>query len=279
MTVIRQNDEMDGAIGAEPVDRSAFIAEVWSDLIDLRGDFGQLTPQKFAAHKALRRVCGGDDLLDAYLMFERELRRYKTSGRNEAAAAISIDAPADTVLDRLEHVAGALPKNGAIRDQRTARRWSDEGLRTIASDLVYFAEVQGRLGRELLSIEVRGGSDGMLHLLIDQMTNDALDATAPLVRLWHYLDGEPEEHPLSLDLESVPAPTASRGGNIMKRYRIAVELPRGVRREDGDPLLGVSTEGRDAPMRTVSIEDRTSLPEHLSIRFSVYRTIASIEVI
>lgn len=56
----------------------------------------------------------------------------------------SLSAPADTVLDRLQLTAEALSPDEDWRDQRTARRWSDAGMPTIAQDLVYFAQVAGR---------------------------------------------------------------------------------------------------------------------------------------
>ena len=132
--------------------RVALERQVLSELLALRKAYGRLTVQKFSAFTTLRQVCGGDDLLDAFLMFQRELTRYQHGGRTEAAAAWSLVAPADTVLDRLQLTAEALSPDGDWRDQRTARRWSDAGMPVIAGDLVYFAQVAGRLGTETLSI-------------------------------------------------------------------------------------------------------------------------------
>lgn len=269
---------MHGVVGEDIGDRDELVRRVHEELISLRGQRGTLTPQKFGQYPALIRVCGGNDLLDAYLMFERELLRYKSAGRDEAAAAISIMAPADNVLDRLEHAVGALLQDGALRDQRSARRWSDSGLGVIARDLVYFADVQGRLGTELLSVEVHG-DEVELQLVIDQMTSSDLTVRAPLLRLWHYVDDEPSERQLVVDLDAVPLTQALKDGYAMRRHRVATLMPPFVGASVGTVLLGVSIEGRDAPMRTVAIQDHSKLPSCLQTRFSVYRTIALVEVV
>ena len=99
--------------------RAGLEAEVLAELLALRKAYGALSIQKFSRFEALRRVCGGDDLLDGFLLFQRELDRYQRSGRNEAAAAWSLCAPADTVLDRLQLTAEALSGDEDWRDQRT----------------------------------------------------------------------------------------------------------------------------------------------------------------
>ena len=157
----------------EAEQRAALEQQVLTELLALRKAYGQLTVQKFSTFATLRQVCGGDDLLDAFLLFQRELARYQHSGRNEAAAALSLSAPADTVLDRLQLTAEALSPEQDWRDQRTARRWSDAGMPILARDLVYFAQVAGRLGTETLSIQL-GGNGASLMVIIDQMTNSDL---------------------------------------------------------------------------------------------------------
>lgn len=272
---------MEGAIGQDIVDHETLRTQVHEELIGLRGQLGKLTVQKFSQYPMLRRVCGGNDLLDAFLMFEREMARYQNGeGRDEAAAAISITAAADTVLDRLEHAVGALPQDGKLRDQRTARRWSDAGLKTIATELVYLADVQGRLGTELLSIEVHGDREDGLEVIIDQMTSAGLPERAPRIRLWRYRsEDEPEERSVSFDLDEHPSTVAAKREYVMKRHRLLVEFPPTSQTVGNNKVLGVSIEGRDAPMRTVFFEDHSHLPDELRIQFSVYRTIAMIEVI
>lgn len=149
---------------------SELIAAVHADLVALRGAHGRLTVQKFSQYMALRLVCGGGDLLEAYLAFERELRRYATEGNRNEAAALSISAPMKTVLDRLEEVVSLLDDTGEGRDQRTARRWSDQGFTTIATEMVHVAEVRGRLGNELLTIELFG-TRASLNVVVWQLTN------------------------------------------------------------------------------------------------------------
>ena len=193
---------MVGTIVSEFGDTEELIASVHTELVALRGAHGRLTVEKFSQYPALLLVCGGGDLLEAFLMFEREMRRYMAEGnRNEAAAAISITAPADTVLARLEYVVTDLENDGEFRDQRTGRRWSDRGLKTIATEMVHVAEVRGRLGSELLTIEITGNREEGLHLTISQLTNKNLDERAPLVRFWKHQGDDLVEQPEGLTLD------------------------------------------------------------------------------
>lgn len=281
-----QNGSVTGTLRDDIDDLVALTEAVTEELRELRAAHGVLTVQKFAQAEALRRVCGGGDLLDAFLMFEREMKRYQTTGnRDEAAAAISITAPADNVLDRLEHVVGALPQDGRIRDQRTGRRWSDDGIPIIARDLVHLAEVQGRLGTELLTLELSGTLDDGLRLDIYQLTTKNLDDTAPAVRVWRYTSGGDITEAVSeigFALDEVPAIEAVNDEYRAKHHRMQIELPEGITRSEaeiGDPLYSISVESRDAPMRTVSFTDESQLAPTLNVRFTNYRTIASIEIL
>ena len=260
----------------EAEQRAALEQQVLTELLALRKAYGQLTVQKFSAFATLRQVCGGDDLLDAFLLFQRELARYQHSGRNEAAAALSLSAPADTVLDRLQLTAEALSPEQDWRDQRTARRWSDAGMPIIARDLVYFAQVAGRLGTETLSIQL-GGSGTSLMVIIDQMTNSDLPAKAPLIQVWHYpSSNSPRE--LTLDLEQITSPQVSRDGLTMRRHRLALDLPDTQIVEPDDAVLAVSITGQDTPMRTVFYQDHSHLTPGLHTRMTTYRTIVMVEV-
>ncbi len=179
---------MVGMLGLERGDRGALETAVHEELVALRGAYGRLTIQKFNHYETLRRVCGGGDLFEAFMMFEREMRRYIAYGNHdETAAAISIMADADKVLDRLEEVAGHFEGQGQSKDQRTARRWSDAGLKTIAAELVYLADVQGRLGGELLSIELGGTAEDSLSLVLWQLTAKRLPHRAPLSTFTEFL--------------------------------------------------------------------------------------------
>lgn len=85
---------MEKALSEAYGDNDAVVAALEADLLDLRGSYGRLTFRKFMKAAALRYVCGGNDVLDGYLTFQRELQRYVQEGsRDEAAAAISISAP------------------------------------------------------------------------------------------------------------------------------------------------------------------------------------------
>lgn len=279
---IGHDRSVDGTLPEEIDDPDALVREVNAELVRLRGQYGVLTIQKFGQFPALRRVCGGGDLLDAYLMFEREMAGYRVSpGRDLAAAAISITAPADTVLDRLEHAVAAFPEAGALKDQRTARRWSDAGLKMIAADLVHIAEVQGRLGSELLSIEITGDETRGLQFVIDQMTTKGLPVIAPLVRVWHYDEtDEPTQAQAQVDLQEVSASQATNGSHEMRRHNLRLVMPfQPIGDGLGHRLIGVSIEGRDAPMRTVAVRPHLAPGSSLIVETTVYRTIAVIEVL
>lgn len=276
---------MVGTIVSELGDTKELIASVHKELVALRGAHGRLTVEKFSQYPALLLVCGGGDLLEAFLMFEREMRRYVAEGnRNEAAAAISITAPAETVLDRLEYVVTELEEDGEFRDQRTGRRWSDRGLKTIATEMVHVAEVRGRLGSELLTIEILGTREEGLHLTISQLTNKDLDERAPLVRFWKHQGDDLVELPegLTLDFDDSKAPEVSNDIYRLKRYHIIAELPDDLEETDvdiGDAIYSISLEGRDAPMRTVTFVDHSDLGDALMLQFTTYRTLATVEIV
>ncbi len=64
--------------------------------------------------------------------------------------------------------------------------------------------------------------------------------------------------------------------------RLQIELPESITRsaaERGGPLYSISVESRDVPMHTVSFTDESQLAPTLNLRFTNYRTIASIEIL
>lgn len=277
---------MVGTIVSEFGDTDELIASVHKELEALRAGRGRLTVEKFSQFQDLILVFGGGDLLEAFLGFEREMLRYVAEGnRDVAAAAISITAPADTVLDRLEYVVTEIVAvDGEFRDQRTGRRWSDRGLKTIATEMVHVAEVRGRLGSELLTIEISGNREKGLHLTISQLTNKNLDERAPLVRFWKHQGDDLIEHSegLTLDFDEYKATEVSNDIYRLKRYHIIAELPEEIDEADvdiGDAVYSISLEGRDAPMRTVTFVDQSDLGEKLGLQFTAYRTLATVEVV
>lgn len=257
---------------------------VHEELVALRGAHGRLTVEKFSQYQALCLVCGGGDLLEAFLVFEREMKRYVAEGnRNEAAAAISITAPVEKVLDRLEYVVDHFETERGSRDQRSGRRWSDRGLKTIAAEMVHVAEIRGRLGSELLTIEVLG-TRAALSLVIWQLTNKTLDERAPLVRFWRHVGDDiiEQANDLTLDFDPYQAQEASNDDYRLKRYVITIELPEVFEigeADPGDAVYSISIEGRDAPMRTVTFFDQSTPDETIALRFTTYRTIATVELV
>lgn len=246
------------------------------ELLQLRKSHGSLTIQKFAQHETLRRACGGDDLLDAYAMFRREMTRFQTQGRIEAAAALSIIAEADTVLDRLQVTAEALSPD-EWRDQRTARRWSDAGMPILAEHLAYLAEVQGRLGRELLNLLVEGDANVGIRLTVDQMTHKELDSRAPEVRIWRSPEEDiPQE--ITLSLEKFQSTSVEQDLYMMRRHVLHIDMPDATTMDPETAVLAVTITGQDAPMRTVIMEDQSQLHPHFRIRWATYRTIATMTI-
>lgn len=137
---------------------------------------------------------------------------------------MSIYADHETVLDRLQETAERFSEDEA-RDQRTARRWGDDGMPTLARDLVYMARVRGRLGRELLHIELQAASDGGLLVIVQQMMRADLDVRKPELTLWAMnAEGDPEE--LSVDLDRHSAAEARMS---VQRVHLSAPILRGSR--------------------------------------------------
>jgi hypothetical protein len=276
---------MGGTLDADLGDKEQLTSAVYDDLIALRGTHGKLTVEKFSKYPSLRRVCGDGDVLDAYLRFERELQRYiRQGGRNEVAAALSIAAPWETVLRRLEAVIHHFDQDGDGRDQRTARRWSDQGMHTIATELVHLADVQQRLGSELITIELSGTYEGGLSMEISQLTTRHPVERAPLVRLWHYEheDIDNQDNTVTYNLDHVESLEGSKGPYRLRRYlfNLAIPTDRSLASVNaGAAVYRISIEGRDAPLRAVSFLDESNLGDFFAIRFTAYLTDATVEVV
>lgn len=147
----------------------------------------------------------------------------------------------------------------------------------IARDLVYFAQVAGRLGTETLSIQL-GGQGTELAVVIDQMTTVGLPTKAPLIQVWHYPSSD-DPRDVTLDMERAVSAQATQGDLSMRRYRLALELPDIGPVEPDDVALAVTITGQNAPMRTVFYQDHSQLPRGLHTRMSTYRTIVMVEVV
>lgn len=244
--------------------------------MQLRKSHGVLTIQKFAQYETLRPACGGDDLLDAYTMFRREMTRFQALGRTEAAAALSLIAEADTVLDRLQMTAEALSP-AEWRDQRTARRWSDAGMPILAEHLAYLAEVQGRLGRELLNLLVEGDVNEGIRLTVDQMTHKELNSRAPEIRIWRSPEADtPQE--ITLSLERFQCTSVEQHPYVMQRHVLQIDIPDATAVDPETAVLAVTITGQDSPMRTVIMEDHSQLHPRFRIRWATYRTIATMTI-
>lgn len=276
---------MVGSLGTEFGDKEQLTTVVHEELIALRGTHGKLAVEKFSKYPALHLVCGNGDVLDAFLMFERELQRYIRQGnRNEVAAALSIAAPWETVLRRLEAVIHHFDPDGDGRDQRTARRWSDQGMHTIATELVHLGDVQQRLGSELITIELSGTREGGVTMVIWQLTTRHREERAPFVRLWHYPheDADDQGTNATYDLDHVEFLESTKGPYRLRRNDVMLNIPKNLPLASvkaGDAVYRISIEGRDAPLRAVSFQDESNLGEVGAIRFTAYLTDATIEMV
>lgn len=252
-------------------------ARVLADLRKIRSAKGKLTPQKLSRFPALLQVMGADDLLDAFMAFRRELRRYiATANRDEAAAALSIYADYELVLDRLQETANQYSAGDDLKDQRTARHWSDRGMPQVAEDLVYMAHIKGRLGRELLELSIQGHDGGGIMITIEQMVQAALDVQAPSITLWAMnANGDPQERTIDLRHHSAVETVGEEYRSIEQRVVLAPELLERITRDHG---LTLAVTGRDAPMRTISFTNSWQPPAGLKIAMSAYRTRATVEI-
>lgn len=254
-----------------PVDPEV-VKEVHAELVLLRKARGQFSMAKFSQFPHLVRVCGEGDLVEAFVMFRREIERYSQGDKYEAAAALSISAPAETVLERFTLAAEAFD----YQDQRTIRRWSDDGLKRIAEDLVAIANVRGRLGKELLTLTLEGDMDTGLELVIDQMDFTQLPSQAPQVTMWLWQDEENATEAL-LDLEN--APHYSAANEIYRNTRLRISLPmEQLQIKRAGRLLTVAVQGRAAPSRTVVWTQTAQLPSELHIEVTTHRTMVMMEV-
>ncbi|CAN0455701.1 unnamed protein product [Phaeothamnion confervicola] len=153
----------------------------------------------------------------------------------------------------------------------------------IAADLAHMADIRGHLGVEMLTIAI-AGTRAALTLTIDHFMTRTIAEQAPLIRFWTYEQAKPVEQStgLTVDLAHVVAPEAANERYRLKRYTIVAELPDDLGEasvDAGDPLYSISFENGDAPMRTVAFIDESVLGETLTLRFTTYRTIATIEVV
>lgn len=275
-----------GTTETELGDRDELEAAVHKELLALRGAFGRLTLEKFSQYETLRHVCGGDDVLKGLLMFEREMKRFIATGnRSQAAAALSLIAPQDTVLARFEEVLAHFEEpDGPERSERTARRWSNRGMKSIAKDLVYLADVQIRLGSELITIELSGKYEDELLMDIHQLTTRHREERPPLVHIWHYQpdDAAERDNTINYDLDQVQSQEASKGPFRLRLYTFRLDRLKGLDKapvKAGETVYRFTIEGRDAMLRAVTFQDETNLSDFFSVRFSAYLTDATIEFV
>ncbi|MCO5216666.1 MAG: hypothetical protein M9953_11055 [Thermomicrobiales bacterium] len=265
-----------------PVEESEALTQaVHKELIALRGAFGKLNLQKFSQYPTLREVSGGNDLTDDFLVFKRELERMVAeSNRNEAAAALSILAPADLLLDRLEYVVEHFEDDsGEARDQRTGRRWSDRGMPNVATDLVRLARLAGLLGRESLNIEL-SGDPGHFFLSIWYRYSIELRAKPPQLNI---LDFSREDGPKDqiVDLDRYRTMDREDDGFRAQQYHVPITLPDNLTHPDitgTETVVTMALRTKWAPMRTMLFVDKSDLGRELRAVYSAHRGLIMIHL-
>ncbi|MGC4105871.1 MAG: hypothetical protein QM753_05860 [Thermomicrobiales bacterium] len=284
-------DDIDST-GSSNGDTDALTAAVVKELRALRGAHGKLTLEKFSRYPVLHHVCGGSTVLDAYLVFERHLERtIKRGDQYAVAAAISLSAEHDTVTARFNDVLTHVDApDGPVSDQRTARRWSDQGMRTIATDLVHLGDVQLRLGSELIEIALSGSREAGIAIVLWQFTTRYREERAPLVRLgWIHTTKRDEHHDQDVptattttyDLDQVPCDEGGKGPFRLRHFEFPLDIPEKhppASITAGDGVYRITIEGRDAPLRAVSFQDDSDLSPPYTVKFTASLTDATIEI-
>lgn len=272
------SDESDADEVLFSPDQVRLTVDVAHELTRLRGDHGRLTLQKFSRYPLLVQLLGEGDLMDGFAAFTREMDRLKRGNKYEAAAAWSITADADSVLDRLQRTAEEL-SDDEIRDQRTARHWSDRGMAGVAHDLVAFASIRGAAGRDLIGIGVHGGIDNGLIVQIVQVVSVSLRRRSPLVTIQALPDRATPPEAIDIDLERVePDSRDVSDGMETRRHRIQIELPAGDA-VAGERIVQLSVLARRSPTPVFFLEDYTERHSKARVTFSVHRTLVVVEVV
>lgn len=268
-------------VDSSPDDTGILIQAALKELIALRGAFGKLNVQKFSQYPTLRSICGGNDLNDDYLVFVREMERVAAeSNRDEAAAALSITAPEDLMLNRLLYVVDNFPnESGEVRDQRTGRRWSDRGMPNVATDLVHRATLSGWLGRESLNIELSGNPE-RFFLSIWYEFSDGLNARTPQLNILDFSreDGHKDE---LVDLEQYRTSDEQYEGSRVQQYHVQITLPGNLTHPEvtgTETVLTMALSTKWAPMRTMLFVDKADLGTHLRSVFAAYRGLIMIHL-
>ena len=263
-------------------DTEALIQAVHKELKALRGAFGKLNLQKFSQYPTLRAVCGGNDLTDDYLVFTREMERMiAEANRNEAAAALSLTAPEDLMINRCWYVVERFPlESGETRDQRTGRRWSDKGMPNVATDLVNLATLSGWLGRESLNIELSGHPE-RFFLSVWYEFSDGLRARTPKLNILDFSrrDGPKDE---AVDLGQYRTTDRQYDGYHAQQYHVPITLPENLtqpERTGTDTVLTMALTTKWAPMRTMLFVDKSDLGTQMRAVFSAHRGLIMIHLI
>lgn len=263
-------------------DTEALIQAVLKELIALRGAYGKLNLQKFSQYPTLRAVCGDNDLADDYLVFTREMERMiAEANRDEAAAALSITAPEDLMINRCWVVVERFPlESGETRDQRTGRRWSDKGMPNVATDLVNLATLSGWLGRESLNIELSGNPE-RFFLSIWYEFSDGLRARTPQLNI---LDFSREDGPKDelVDLGQYRTTDRQYEDFRAQQYHVPITLPENLTHPEitgTETVLTMVINTKWAPMRTMLFVDKSDLGSLLRAVFSAHRGLIMIHLI
>ena len=254
------------------------VEDVLADLLQLRKGLGKLTVHKLVGREALIQLCGDGDIMDAYIGLKRDLERCTRSNKHEAAAAWSILADHETVMDRLVATAELLAVDGKdAKDQRSARTWSDRGMPGLARDLIEFAEMRGNLGQDLVGVGILGSEVDGLSIRIVQVTSLQLRRRAPLVSVTRLREADLNSSE-SFDLEAIEPESHEVDDTHDTRLhtvRLAIEPDRYLIR---GPLVSIEVSTRHTRTPTYFFEDHTTFGRSVQLTLSTSRTLASVSV-
>lgn len=265
-------DMSDASVPSPPT-----VEDVVNDLLQLRKGLGKLTVHKLVGREALIQLCGDGDIMDAYIGLKRDLERCTRSNKHEAAAAWSILADHETVMDRLVATAELLAVDGKdAKDQRSARAWSDRGMPGIARDLVEFAEMRGNLGQDLIGIAVLVAKADTIAIQVVQVASVQLKRRAPHVLIGSADERSPEQM-VAVDLEATTPIARNLDEEYETRsYLIELESLTDVSRSDAS-MAFVEIAARFSPIPQFFLEN--NLPRRtFRVEFAVSRTTVTVKI-
>lgn len=90
------------------------------------------------------------------------------------------------------------------------------------------------------------------------------------------------ENTIIHDLDQVKSSEATKGPFRLRFHAFRLDTLKGLDKAPasaGETVYRFSIEGRDAPLRAVSFEDKSNLSEFFTVRFTAHLTDATVEIV